>query len=585
MKKTAMILAAVLTVSAVLPAVPAGIYDTAYAASEEESITGTYGDNITWEYTPDRRLIIRGEGAMPEVSGKNIPEWWKFNDGLRAVIIEEGITEICPTAFSGFDNLSSVSLPDSLTRIGDAAFSDCSKITAINIPDKVEYIGNVAFMNCSLESLTLPEGLKTIGYMAFQRGGRFSNVEIPGSVTELGGMAFANTGLRTVTIPDTITSLSCAFSNTAIEKIDFPESIECINDTEFEGCENLTEITIPDGIPSIGTAAFWGCKALETVEIPDTVKSIGGMAFYGCTSLKNVTIPASVEIIDPDGERADKPGSVFPPETIITGYAGTEAERYAKEWGLKFITLEKESGDPESKVKKNYTYYSTLRDGEVIREYKAYRESVGIPVTDKEISQAVWYAANNKWETGKRSPLKEIKNGKISDIGFTEEEAEAIASQTGEYFGFDDLLAEGDIAWEMEQDKNYMVFDLSLPEQFKDALAKEVLCEYMRRDMAMANSQFVKDSCPDGYVYTLGSATCDESELPTAGDANQDGEVTLADALIILQYVANEEKYPLTESGKKAADCFNTGDGITAMDTIAVLRLDTGKIESLPTFE
>ena len=56
MKKTAIILAAALSLSSVLPAYPAGIYDTAYAASEEESITGTFGDNITWEYTPDRRL-------------------------------------------------------------------------------------------------------------------------------------------------------------------------------------------------------------------------------------------------------------------------------------------------------------------------------------------------------------------------------------------------------------------------------------------------------------------------------------------------------------------------------------------------
>lgn len=345
MKKTAIILAAALSLSSVLPAYPAGIYDTAYAASEEESITGTFGDNITWEYTPDRRLYIRGEGAMPDsVSGKK-PEWWSFSNGARAVIIEEGITEIGQTAFVGFENLSSVSLPDSLTRIGDAAFSDCGKLSTISIPDNVEYIGGGAFYYCTLKSLTLPEGLKTIGDMAFYGGGSFNYVEIPDSVTYLGVMSFSHTGIKTVTIPDTITSLNRAFHNSAIEKIDIPKSVECINDAEFHCCSNLTEVNIPHGVTSIGFGAFWGCHALESIEIPNTVKSIGAMAFYYCYSLNNITIPASVEIMDPPYDYDIMLECAFEPDTIITGFAGTEAERYAKKWGLEFVALDIVSGD------------------------------------------------------------------------------------------------------------------------------------------------------------------------------------------------------------------------------------------------
>ncbi|MBP5378057.1 MAG: hypothetical protein J6Y64_00760 [Ruminococcus sp.] len=249
---------------------------------------------------------------------------------------------------------------------------------------------------------------------------------------------------------------------------------------------------------------------------------------------------------------------------------------------LLILGVSESAGNQTENKTKNYAYFSSLSDEEVIREYKAYRESVGNPITDKQIIQAVWYAANNRWQTSNQTPLKEIKNGNISDVGFTEQEAEAITSQPGVYFGFDDQLKNGDIGWGSYQEKYYMFFDLSLPERFKDSSAKEVLCEYMRRDLAMANSQFVKDYCPDGYVYTLGGADSAKSVLPVAGDANQDGKVTLADSLTILQFIANEEKYPLSKSGLAAADCYDPGDGITAMDALAVQKRDLGVLSSLP---
>ena len=60
------------------------------------------------------------------------------------------------------------------------------------------------------------------------------------------------------------------------------------------------------------------------------------------------------------------------------------------------------------------------------------------------------------------------------------------------------------------------------------------------------------------------------------GDANCDGRVTLGDVLAVLQYVANEEKYPLTEEGINNADVYLRGDGITSMDAVAIQEVDTG---------
>lgn len=68
------------------------------------------------------------------------------------------------------------------------------------------------------------------------------------------------------------------------------------------------------------------------------------------------------------------------------------------------------------------------------------------------------------------------------------------------------------------------------------------------------------------------------------GDANCDGRVTLGDALAVLQYVANEEKYPLSEEGLNNADIYLRGDGITSMDAVVIQQIDTGLIteDSLP---
>ncbi|HRU96996.1 MAG TPA: cellulase family glycosylhydrolase [Ruminococcus sp.] len=66
------------------------------------------------------------------------------------------------------------------------------------------------------------------------------------------------------------------------------------------------------------------------------------------------------------------------------------------------------------------------------------------------------------------------------------------------------------------------------------------------------------------------------------GDATLDGDVTLSDALAILQYVANSNRYPLTDEAMANADCYNTGDGITGKDALAIQMLDAKKITSLP---
>lgn len=66
------------------------------------------------------------------------------------------------------------------------------------------------------------------------------------------------------------------------------------------------------------------------------------------------------------------------------------------------------------------------------------------------------------------------------------------------------------------------------------------------------------------------------------GDANDDGNVTIADATAILQAIGNPDKYKLTPQGEDNADVYDRGDGITGSDALAVQLFEIHQIPELP---
>ncbi|MCD8188002.1 MAG: glycoside hydrolase family 9 protein [Ruminococcus sp.] len=66
------------------------------------------------------------------------------------------------------------------------------------------------------------------------------------------------------------------------------------------------------------------------------------------------------------------------------------------------------------------------------------------------------------------------------------------------------------------------------------------------------------------------------------GDANCDGEVAINDAVAILSYASNPEKYTLSEQGYDNSDVYQRGDGVDNMDALSVQRLISSVIEQLP---
>ncbi|MDE6673171.1 MAG: beta-mannosidase [Ruminococcus sp.] len=69
------------------------------------------------------------------------------------------------------------------------------------------------------------------------------------------------------------------------------------------------------------------------------------------------------------------------------------------------------------------------------------------------------------------------------------------------------------------------------------------------------------------------------------GDANGDGELSLADAVLIMQSLANPEGYSIKKENAEISDVVNKGDGITSMDALAIqmVNIKLLSVEDLPT--
>lgn len=68
------------------------------------------------------------------------------------------------------------------------------------------------------------------------------------------------------------------------------------------------------------------------------------------------------------------------------------------------------------------------------------------------------------------------------------------------------------------------------------------------------------------------------------GDANHDYMVSVADATLVMQYLANPDTYQLSDEGKKLADVEGLDDGVTSSDALTIQKFLAGSILSLPIY-
>lgn len=219
--------------------------------------------DISWNYNETTKtLTVSGSGSM-DIGFSNLT----LGDKFEKLVITDGVTSICDSAFKGNDKLREVYLPESLVDINDYAFSDCSNITEIHLPSGLKSLGVGAFQGCSsLRKINLPKGL---------------------------------TGPEWMSQPGTDRTPGIAFNLFArcssLKSIEIPSDAECIGQSAFVDCRGLTEITIPDGVMTIGIYTFKDCAGLTELYIPASVNWIDCGAFEGCSNLRTVYLAGNVE--------------------------------------------------------------------------------------------------------------------------------------------------------------------------------------------------------------------------------------------------------------------------------------------------
>ena len=327
------LLSIVLTLSLLLAAIPLSDIPVFAATS------GTTG-NCTWSLN-GTTLTISGNGKTADYSygiqDGYIVSTAPWGNGIRKVIISDGVTGIGNYAFIDCNYLTDVSIPNSVTSIGNSAFQYCDSLTSVTIPNSVTSIGESVFGACfALTSVNIPYGVTNIEHGVFEDCCSLTSVTIPDSVTSIGEVAFeACTSLTEITIPksvksigdwafsqcDSLTNIEVDKNNKNYSSLDgvlfnkdkkklicypagknytfyaIPDVVKSIEEDAFGFCSSLTSVTIPDSVTSIGANAFWYCSSLTSVNFGSNVTSIGHNAFRNCSSLTSVTIPASVTSI------------------------------------------------------------------------------------------------------------------------------------------------------------------------------------------------------------------------------------------------------------------------------------------------
>lgn len=243
------------------------MFSTTAFATDSTIANGTAGEGVTWVLDSEGTLTISGEGEI--VVDWYAPPWEEYNDLIKTIVVEEGITEVPDSAFAYAENLVTVSVPSTVTHIGTIAFWSNYSLESINVAEE-----NTTYKD--IDGVLFTEDEKTlVAYPANKSGAEYT---IPANVTTIEESAFSfNISLESLTIPDTVTALG---------------------EYTFESSE-LDTIIVGNGITEIPRGCF-ARSSVKTVVISDLVKAINYAAFWTATELETLIIGSGVETIADD---------------------------------------------------------------------------------------------------------------------------------------------------------------------------------------------------------------------------------------------------------------------------------------------
>ena len=354
--------------------------DGPFAESNVQKVTIEAGMTVIPEHLFHKNSTLTSVEIPDTVT--EISRYAFAQTGLENIELPSSVTTLQYEIFSG-GNLLQISIPDSVTGMGNAIFQNCSKLQKVKLPKARYNISDYTFAGCtSLEEIQLPKTVTTIWPHAFDGCSSLKKVEWSDCLESIKDNAFKGcTSLTEIVIPNTVRELGNeAFRNCdGLEKIVIPNSVTTIGNGVLYDCDSLTNISVGVGISKLSESCFEHCDNLEKIVLPYTIKSIDKSAFKECIALKEITIPRNTSSIGT---------SVFsyPAKMTIYGVAGTYAEKYAGEKGIKFVAIDKKT----EKVSLDKSEV-TINEGQTVQlslnvEPKDFTDEVSWKSTDSNIA-------------------------------------------------------------------------------------------------------------------------------------------------------------------------------------------------------
>ena len=257
------------------------------------------GDTCTWTLDDEGTLTISGSGEMNDYNDdSNCPPWHSSRGSIKNVVIEEGITTIGSSVFSGLAFLTSITIPNAITIESDA-FSGCH-ISSLTIVGTGEIKIESREISTGLANAVIGEGITSIESSALSDLSNLQFVSIGNDITSIPESLFSGlSNLQSVSVGDGVTEIpNGLFSGlTNLQKVELGANVETIGNNAFKECKKLNEITLPSTVNSIGEDAFQSCTELKKIELGANVKTIGNNAFKECKILNELILPSTVSSI------------------------------------------------------------------------------------------------------------------------------------------------------------------------------------------------------------------------------------------------------------------------------------------------
>ena len=517
--------------------------------------------------------------------------------GCESIETPESLETIGDSAFCQCYSLKKVKLNEGLKEICEGAFSDCIYLREVNIPSTVTVLNDKVFNNTNISKLVIPESVAEIGKNAFcfisgeyTRKGLKQTFEVPDAETvevwiyDPQCVIDADAFTRVDTLYGYKDSTAEAFIK------DYPDSIfKLINGAETEAEEpsfEVTKETYKDGEPIVVTIKNVDPDLLlfteENLKSIDKVEAEDGSVVVRFKSLQS-------------GEASLK---------ITYGYDGKMREKE-----LHFNILEEEYEDensPKFEVEK-----------------EIYKDGEPIVVTIKNVDPDLLLFT----EENLRSIDKvEAEDGSVVVRFKSLQSGEAGVKIT---YGYDGKMREKELHFnileEEYEDENSPKFEVE-KEIYKDGELIVVTIKNVDADSLLFTEEKLKRidkvEAEDGSVivrfkslqsgeagvkitygydgkmrekelhFNILEEKYDEEEMPVVGvkgDANCDGTVDMSDVVLIMQSLANPNKYGvdgthenhLTQQGAENSDVDTEVKGLTVGDALKIQKYLLGKEKNL----